>query len=194
MKGCDLKRTSNVLRRLILIFSEVTLWPWWRWGGHFSIFFSEPEGRSVKAGMSDYQVTLSGEPRRQHKQSAGQGLACMQSMDRPWPETMRKWSLLQSCMAGFGFEMKQPELSAEGERDVSNMDKSRKLKNKITCSIFCRELDDKEAAAPQTEVWTSWTKVLMRTSFSVLGNCKECTWGEGAFQDRHVCAWCRMKV
>lgn len=29
-------------------------------------YFSEPGGRRVKAGMSDYQVTLLGEPSRQH--------------------------------------------------------------------------------------------------------------------------------
>ncbi len=29
-------------------------------------YFSEPGGRRVRAGMSDYQVTLLGEPSRQH--------------------------------------------------------------------------------------------------------------------------------
>lgn len=46
MRGCDLKRTLNVLRRLIFSSGWVTLWPWLRWGGHSNIFRSQEEWES----------------------------------------------------------------------------------------------------------------------------------------------------
>lgn len=103
----------------------------------FFFFFLSQKGGMSKLGWvitrSHYQESHADNI---NIKSAGQGLAGLQSMDKPWPETMSKWSLLQSCMAGFGFEMNQPGLSAEGERDVSNIQESRKLKTRLSAAFF----------------------------------------------------------
>lgn len=121
-------------------------------------YFSEPGGRRVKAGMSDYQVSQADNISRVQSidwlvcrgwtdhglECSGYALICSQVLDLKWATTGR-WS---GETAGWGWHVRTQE--------------DRKQDNLQQFGWVVGSVVRKKVAIPQTEDSTSWAEALIR--------------------------------